>query len=302
MAPIRITTLLLTLTTYCLQRTAGAPSISAPTATMGSFTAESDYTCSPLLHDYCKSFATSGGRTVGLPNPRQGNNPDLLREGETYYSNAVKEFTEFSLLLNTQCSDKLGTLLCFFYFPFCDGDRTTRPCLSLCEEVTNANSTCTKELAKYGISWGAQFDCANYMYNGEHVFVEENCANEAQMPWPYVPSPSPVPTPETTSDKIEASTATTTTATTKASTTDKMEASTTATTTTAKTEEASTTVKTEEEITTTTVAQAPVCSPCNGKEIVIIPFQRILIYFTDLFSFQIPKQQHAQENAIPELV
>lgn len=267
MALIRITTLLLTLAACHLHTTAGAPhkrDLGAPTATMGSIVTASDYTCTPLLHDYCKSFSSTGERTVGLPNPRQNQSEAVLSPGESYYQNAEREFNDFILLLNTQCSDKLGTLLCFFYFPFCVETVTTRPCLSLCKEVTHVNSTCTKELARYGIHWAQHFDCANYKnVEGNPVYGEENCANETQMPWP----PKPVTT-TTTTTKMDEPTTTTKMEETK-TTTIKMEVEETTTT-----EIEETTTTTEIEVTTTARIEATtpapteaMCSPCDGKEV-----------------------------------
>lgn len=289
MASITITTTLLltcTLAAYYLQITAGAPHAhkrditGAPaTAVTGAISVDDTATCSPLIHDYCKSFDDFGGRTVGFPNPRQVlGGRDLVpapdtEKGETwnsvYYANALKEFNEFVPLLSTQCSDKLGTLLCFFYFPFCAKNEHSysliRPCLSICEEVTQAASDCTAMMTQYGYKWPEHFkDCENYnttSNNGslERVYqnpgVNRTCAGGAQMPWPYVPPT----TPTTLKPASELETT---------STTAKMEGDST-TSTTAKIEVQTTTTETIE-ITTTKapMAPTPTCSPCNaGKEV-----------------------------------
>ena len=111
--------------------------------------------------------------------------------------------------MDTQCSDKLGTLLCFIYFPFCSViPGTTKafpifPCLDLCEEVTNEESQCTQELKKANIpGWGAHFNCSEFMYDKKPVYInpdeeEEDgemrlCVNHTQVPW-FSPEPTPEP-------------------------------------------------------------------------------------------------------------
>ena len=66
---------------------------------------ETTHQCLNFTHPFCNSV---GYRTAQFPNGRGQN-----------FSAAAEEFGHFVRLLETSRSDKLGTLLCFYYFPFC---------------------------------------------------------------------------------------------------------------------------------------------------------------------------------------
>ncbi len=72
------------------------------------------------VSDYC------GYSTTALPNAR----------GHTTVEKALSEFDDFApLLTDSPCSDHLGVLLCFHYFPF-------GSCTHECQRVTPCNDTC----------------------------------------------------------------------------------------------------------------------------------------------------------------
>lgn len=182
------------LAAYLLQTTSSAPSMSAPTATMGS-----NPQCVEYTHPYCKRFNYTHAM---FPNPRQRDlqlfSPRLLLPKD-YENNAWSEFSHFFSLLDTECSAKLGTLLCFFYFPLCNplkdplkGD-TVYPCRSLCEEVTKTGGECDRQLATISaqegsttiLSWKEtlHFNCSHYTYRSKLVYKENFCANNTQVKW-----------------------------------------------------------------------------------------------------------------------
>ena len=112
-----------------------------------------DRECVEFTHPYCSRFNYT---TAVFPNPRGHKTPD----------EATSEFSDFTGLLQTNCHPKLGTLLCFLYFPVCNKfnyDSNTPlvdgffPCHELCEEVHN--STCTDSiLASIGY-WVPHLHC-----------------------------------------------------------------------------------------------------------------------------------------------
>lgn len=154
-----------------------------------------EFTCRTFQHNYCNSF---GYYTTMSPNPRQ---TDLtLASPDLYIADAALEFSHFTRLLDSGCSDKLGTLLCFLYFPFCSiipdsaAQEVVFPCRSVCEEVTNVNSKCTEEMKKYNISWADHFNCSMFQHNGRPVYIDPSegtglCTNDTQMPWGLTPTP-----------------------------------------------------------------------------------------------------------------
>ena len=90
---------------------------------------------------------------------------------------AKSEFNDFIPLLQSGCHEKLGTLLCFIYFPFCDSARPSiriYPCNELCEEVHN--SPCTNLINSHGSGWNTALQCNNSIYRP----ISSNlCANGA---------------------------------------------------------------------------------------------------------------------------
>lgn len=225
MSPTSTTAVLLALAaTYLhLHFSLGAPQKreAGPSGTASSVVADEECApqCRPFHHPYCNSFPNF--YFAQFPNPRQSRESDLPK-GVTYEQEAVKEFNDFIPLLNTKCSDKLGTLLCFFYFPFCSPyfPVNIRPCRSLCEEVC---SECAEELEAVfaergfpGYGWKdlPQFNCSNYEFDGcngqkgEKVFIEKQgqCANDTQMPWPLpsvdlITTPNPMTGPKDTTEE-----------------------------------------------------------------------------------------------------
>ena len=137
-----------------------------PNAVSAAISQDPENECVTFNHHYCSRF---GYTTTLSPNPR---NLDVQL--------ASVEFDHFLPLLNTECSDVLGTLLCFLYFPFCQtvGSKieVVYPCREICEEVTNLDSKCTEELKRFNLTWGPHFNCSHFTYKDTHVYQEEKCA------------------------------------------------------------------------------------------------------------------------------
>ena len=114
----------------------------------------SDRECVEFTHSYCNKFNYS---TAIFPNPRGHETPEK----------AAAEFGDFTALLNNNgCHPKLGTLLCFIYFPVCNKGNFNPenslvegfyPCHELCQEVHN--SSCTEFITSTAGSWAPHLQC-----------------------------------------------------------------------------------------------------------------------------------------------
>lgn len=88
--------------------------------------------CVTFSNHYCSQF--NNRTTAYFPNPR----------GHKTFEDADAEFSDFIPLLQSGCHEKLGTLLCFIYFPFCQTAYPSLriyPCKEVCEEVHASNCT-----------------------------------------------------------------------------------------------------------------------------------------------------------------
>lgn len=112
--------------------------------------------CVELPEDhYCSQFI-GRSKTTYFPNPR----------GHKTYEQANTEFTDFVPLLRSGCHEKLGTLLCFVYFPFCENAYPSQriyPCSEVCDEITANNSQCTA-LVKQLADWNNALQCDLNIY------------------------------------------------------------------------------------------------------------------------------------------
>ena len=87
--------------------------------------------------------------------------------GHTTLEEAAAEFNDFIPLLRNGCHEKLGTFLCFIYFPFClpyDPHGRIYPCKEVCEVVTGPDSDCTAILMSIFVSWPEQLQCQQAFY------------------------------------------------------------------------------------------------------------------------------------------
>ena len=122
---------------------------------------EDEHVCEPFEQPYCQCFNPSDRTHARFPNPRK-----------QYAKGAQKEFGDFTKrgrnVIESGCSDKIGTLLCFFYFPHCNpptGDSNTEiqshfhslPCRELCEEVRR---DCESQFHNNGILWPDHLNCS----------------------------------------------------------------------------------------------------------------------------------------------
>ena len=111
----------------------------------------------------------SGTTRITVPNPLSagmGGTP------EEWFKQALLAFDPFNAaflnaaLLNENqfCSDKIYTLLCFFYFPICaEDDRfpggvSVFPCKDVCTEITREDSNCTRQLKQAQEKHGKEFE------------------------------------------------------------------------------------------------------------------------------------------------
>ena len=108
--------------------------------------------CVGFTNHYCNQFEDR--REVYFPN--------LL--GHNTVEEANRGFRDFIPLLQSGCHPKLGTLLCFIYFPTCASlypSLRIYPCKEVCQEVHN--SSCTALVNQYA-SWNNQLQCDKSHY------------------------------------------------------------------------------------------------------------------------------------------
>ena len=117
------------------------------------------------IADYCNYTHTV------LPNTR----------GHKTVKEALSEFNEFARLLHSNCSEYLGTLLCFHYFPFsnCSVNSSVPtgsskiqiyPCRATCEAAKNP--ACTAFIYSRGFYWAEHLDCSRTEFD----VSLQNCA------------------------------------------------------------------------------------------------------------------------------
>lgn len=127
--------------------------------------------CVEFTGHYCNRF--NNRTTAFFPNPR----------GHETLEEAAAEFAHFLPLFTMQdgpCHEKLGTLLCFIYFPFCENAYPSvriYPCQELCEEVHN--SSCT-EIINSHATWNTQLQCNHSVYKPRSSL---NCADGVAPPY-----------------------------------------------------------------------------------------------------------------------
>ena len=108
--------------------------------------------CVQFSNHYCNQFENRS--MAYFPNPR----------GHKTLAEAEKEFADFIPLLQSGCHQKLGTLLCFIYFPFCESSYPSLrvyPCREVCDEVNS--SSCTTLINQYA-GWNDQLQCNLSLY------------------------------------------------------------------------------------------------------------------------------------------
>lgn len=130
--------------------------------------------CVPFEHHYCSRF---GYNYTISPNPWAR---DLTLE------QAGLEFDDFSRLFDSNCSNKLGTFLCFTYFPLCYEHSTggeqrqlVLPCKETCEAVHS--SKCNDLILDSVGAWGNHLQCSNFHTKQETE--NGNCADGQQEEW-----------------------------------------------------------------------------------------------------------------------
>ncbi len=107
--------------------------------------------CQNFTYAYCNRMGTSGTpySKAWFPNGR----------GQTLVNCALGEIADFVNYPSVRnCSELLGTLLCFYYFPWCDGDFKVLPCRSVCEQVRDE---CRPIFASLTLPWPEHLDCTD---------------------------------------------------------------------------------------------------------------------------------------------
>ena len=135
----------------------------------GVFAIPDEEQCVPFEHYYCTKF---GYNTTTFPN---------IRDHETV-GEAAAEFENFIPLLTANCSSKIGTLLCFVYFPYCDPETgfIIQPCEQTCIEAHT--DECTAIVNQVG-GWAGHLQCNLTVNEEERVYKKETCANGTQPVW-----------------------------------------------------------------------------------------------------------------------
>lgn len=128
--------------------------------------------CVPFHHHYCSNF---GYNYTISPNP--------WARGLSL-EQAASEFGDFNNLMRRNCSDKLGTLLCFTYFPLCyekspGNMRLILPCKETCNIVHT--SDCNDLVLSSVGEWGKHLRCTNFHTKSETE--NGNCADGDQVEW-----------------------------------------------------------------------------------------------------------------------
>ena len=128
-----------------------------------------------LRDHYCSRVMNSSGHSskVFFPNPR----------GHETLEDAIREFNDFIPLLKSGCHEKLGTFLCFIYFPFCTDDYPSLriyPCKEVCEDITDKDGECTRLVSQVA-GWNDQLEC-----NSPHYLPQSSlqCADGVAPSYP----------------------------------------------------------------------------------------------------------------------
>lgn len=166
--------------------------LSMPTTVEGGvanpLTNNEDPECVELPEDhYCTMF-DGRARTAYFPNPR----------GHKTFEQANKEFKDFIPLLQSGCHEKLGTLLCFVYFPFCESAYPSLriyPCSETCENITANNSQCTALIKQIG--WNDALQCDRNIYKPSSSM---QCADGIAPVYPGSPSENSTDSGSTTTE------------------------------------------------------------------------------------------------------
>lgn len=144
---------------------------------------EDEGVCVPLLEPYC-AWAAGPRPWSFFPN----------LHGQWTFEEALLQFNDFIPLLEDNCSGFLGTLLCYYYFPFCGNfsnpdhsweQRPVGPCYEVCVE---ARAACERQLNKAGYPWPTFLDCES-----NPVFTSVSDPRSVCVPFAMPPYPSRAP-------------------------------------------------------------------------------------------------------------
>ena len=104
-------------------------------------------TCEQMVNiSFCDGI---GYRNASFPNFRS----------QTRQADANRELLQFTVLVNTGCSNAIVHYLCSVYAPVCLGYMRLPPCANLCTYVRDA---CAPVLLMYGISWPPPLACEQW--------------------------------------------------------------------------------------------------------------------------------------------
>ena len=125
---------------------------------------------------FCAPLRSLGWGDASFPNFR----------GQERPSDAQEELQDFQPLIQVQCSNALGYLLCAIYAPYCDPDYPQlrlKPCKELCQHV---RSTCEDNTRTFEYKWPKHLDCDNStMYPARNSGIVNFCPdNIAELQFP----------------------------------------------------------------------------------------------------------------------
>ena len=88
-------------------------------------------------------------------------------------NDAEQELSQFTSMIQSNCSSVLHVVLCSLYFPPCtnDCDMPTPPCRSVCRA---AKRDCEPWLKKSGYTWPYKFKCSTFPDPSESACVGED--------------------------------------------------------------------------------------------------------------------------------
>lgn len=120
--------------------------------------------CEEIKIPFCKGL---GYNTTIFPN-------NLAHDTQ---EEAKKSATEFTILVESQCSPEIALFLCSLFAPVCTQmHKALPPCRSLCK---NSRDGCENLMNKFGFAWPERFECTKFPEEG--LCVGRNTSASSQQ-------------------------------------------------------------------------------------------------------------------------